>query len=88
MLELKILIIKLGSVNRLSTRSIASCKIPSLDHELLDDSVETRSLVRERDARFANALLAGAESAEVFCCFGHDVVVQLEADPSFGFLAN
>lgn len=88
MLKLEIFIIELRAIDRLSSGTISCCEITTLDHELLDNSVEGGSLIREENARFAIAFLAGAECAEVFCGLGHDVVVQLEADSSFGFLAD
>jgi len=75
-LELEIFVIKLCAINRLSTSSIPSCKISSLDHELLDNAVESRALVRKKYARFAVAFLAGAESTEVFCGLGDNIVVS------------
>jgi len=59
-----------------------------LDHELLDDAVESRALVGKRLASFANTLLAGTESTEVLSCLGDNVVVELKGDSSFSFLAN
>jgi hypothetical protein len=39
-------------------RTIAFCEVSSLDHEVLNDTVEGRALIAE-------ALLAGSESSEV-----------------------
>ena len=52
---------------------IASSEITPLEHEAGDHTMETGSGVSE-------ALLTGAESAEVLGCFGDDVVVQVEND--------
>ena len=41
-------------------------KLTSLTHEVVDDSVEMRSLVSE-------SFLPCAQSSEVLACFGHDV---------------
>jgi len=69
---LEVLILKLLPIDALATRTIPLRKVAALDHERLDDAVETRSLVVQRFARGAGALLAGAESAEVFGGFGDD----------------
>ena len=39
-LQLKVLIFKLVSIDGLSTSAISSCKVTSLDHEVLDDSMK------------------------------------------------
>lgn len=39
-LQLEVFIFKLVSVDGLATSAISSCKVTSLDHEVLDDSVE------------------------------------------------
>jgi len=52
---------------------VAASEVTALEHELRDDAVETRAGVAE-------ALLAGAESAEVLGGLGDDVVVELEVD--------
>ena len=64
------------------------CEITTLDHELLNNAVESRALVGELVARLAYAFLASAEGTEVFCGFGNDIVVQLEGDASLGFIAD
>ena len=65
----------------LSTSSLAahvlSVKVAALEHELRDDTVEWRRLVAE-------ALLAGAEGAEVGGRLWDHVVVELEADGAEG----
>ena len=52
---------------------VTAGEVAALEHELGDDTVEGRALVAE-------ALLAGAESAEVLGGLGNDVIVQLEVD--------
>ena len=88
MLQLEVFIVELGAVDRLSASSIASREITTLDHKLLDDSVESGAFIGERFSGFAFTLLAGAESSEVLGGLGNDVVVQLEADPTFWLVAN
>lgn len=58
MLELEVLVGKLGAVDGLAARAVVVGEVAALDHELLDDAVEARALVAE-------ALLAGCERAEV-----------------------
>ena len=67
--------IKFVSIDRFTTRSISPSKITTLEHELGDHTMESRSCVSE-------AILAGAELAEVACRYGHDIVIQLEHDPT------
>jgi hypothetical protein len=88
MLKIEVLVVELGAVDRLSASSIASREITTLDHELLDDSVEDGAFVREKLSGFAFAFLACAESSEVLGSLGDDIVVQLEADPTFWLVAN
>ena len=52
--------IKFVSIDRFTTRSISPSKITTLEHELGDHTMEGRSRVSE-------AILAGAELAEVAC---------------------
>ncbi len=80
MLELKVLVGKLGSVDGLAARAVARREIAALDHKLLDDSVETRALVVQRLAARAQALLTRAQAAEVLSRLRHYVVVQLYND--------
>jgi hypothetical protein len=87
-LELEVLIVEFGAVDGFSTCAIASCKISTLDHELLDHSVEDRSLVGELFSCLANAFLSRAESPEVLCGLGHDIVVQLESDSALLVVTN
>ena len=48
MLELEVFIIKLGAVDRLPTSAVASSEITTLNHELLDDPVESRPFIGEQ----------------------------------------
>lgn len=75
MLELKVLVFELLSIDTLTASSIASSKVTTLDHERLDDAVERRALVVERLAILPLALLASTQCAEVLGCLGNDVVV-------------
>lgn len=88
MLELKVLVLKLLAVDGLAAGAVASGEVTTLDHELLDDTVEARTLVVEGLARLSKALLACAEGAEVLRGLGHDIVVQLQHDTTGGTLAD
>lgn len=81
--------LRLSTVGRFCTRFIASHKVSSLDHLLLDHAVEGRSLVREKLAGFAFTFLASLGSAEVLHSLRYNVVVEFEGDSaSFARLAN
>ena len=43
-LELEVLVLELGSVDRLAASTIVVGEITTLNHEILDDTVETASL--------------------------------------------
>ena len=53
---------------------ITSGKITSLEHETRNDAVETSPLVPE-------TVLASAQSSEVCCSLGYNIVVKLEHNP-------
>lgn len=60
---------KSGTLTGLAASSITLGEVTTLDHEVLDDTVESRALVAE-------ALLASGQSAEVFGRLGHCLAVQ------------
>jgi hypothetical protein len=57
-LQLEVLIGELVAVDGLATSAVALCEITTLDHEVLDDTVEGGALVTK-------ALLASSKSSEV-----------------------
>jgi hypothetical protein len=63
-LEGEVLVIELGAVDRLSACAIAGREVTTLNHELLDDTVEAWALVGEFMPRLAFALLTGTEGTE------------------------
>lgn len=75
MLEFKVLVLELLSVDTLTTSSVTSSEVTTLNHEGLDDAVERRALVVERLAILPFALLASAQCAEVLSGLGDDIVV-------------
>jgi prepilin-type processing-associated H-X9-DG protein len=66
MLEFEILILKLGSIDGLSTGTIVVGKVSSLAHEARDDAMEGRACI-------AVSLLSRAEGAKVLNRFGNNV---------------
>lgn len=74
-LKLEVLVLELGSVDRLTTSTVSSSKVTALKHELRDDTVENAPLIME-----AVALLASAKGAEIFGSLRDDIGKELEGD--------
>jgi len=72
-LELEVLVLELFAVDGLSTGAVVVGKVTTLQHELRDDTVEDGVPV-------AKALLASAESSEVFGGLWDNVVFELKDD--------
>ena len=72
-LELEVLVGELLSVDGLATSAVTTGEVTTLEHEVGDDAVERGALVAE-------ALLAGAESAEVLGGLGDNVTEEVEVD--------
>jgi hypothetical protein len=72
-LELEVLVGELLAVDGLATGAVATGEVTTLEHEVGDDAVERGALVAE-------ALLAGAESAEVLGGLGDNVIEEVEVD--------
>lgn len=64
----------------LATGAIALGEVTTLDHELLDDTVEGRALITE-------ALLASGKSAEVFSGLGDGLAIETHNDAAEGLVA-
>lgn len=88
MLLLKVLVVELLAVDALAASSVAGGEVTALDHELLDDAVELAALVVQGLSRLSQALLAGAEGAEVLGRLGHNVIVQLKGDAAGSLVAD
>lgn len=54
------LVVKLGTVDTLTTSTITSCEITTLDHELLDNAVEDGVFVVKGLPSLPDALLTSA----------------------------
>jgi len=65
---------------RLSTSAIALGEVSTLNHEVLDNTVEGRILVSE-------TLLAGRQSSEVLNCLGDSPAVKTHYDAAHGLVA-
>lgn len=76
-LQDEVLVGKLLPVNGFATSAVVARKVTTLTHEAGDDPVEAGALV-------AKSLLAGAQSTEVLCCYGHLVSEELEGDAAQG----
>ena len=64
-LEFEVFVVEFGSIDGLAASAVASSEVAALTHELRDDSVELGTLVVQRLAELADALLARAQSSEV-----------------------
>ena len=64
MRDSQVLVLELRAVDGLATSAVVVGEVTALAHEVGDDTVETRPLEAE-------ALLAGAERAEVLAGLGH-----------------
>lgn len=76
--ELEVLIRKLVTVNALSASSVAIGEVTTLDHKLLDHSVEFRALVMQWLSCIADTLLTGAECTEVLGSIWYNIIVKLK----------
>jgi len=72
-LQLEVLILELGAIDGFSAGAVVVGEVAALAHEPGDDSVERRVLEAE-------ALLHGAQSAEILCGLGHYIGTQLHND--------
>ena len=80
-LQLEVLIGKLGSVDALSSGSVPSSEVTPLAHELGNDAVELGSTVTK-------ALLAGAQSSEVLHSLRDHVITELHHNSTGIFASN
>lgn len=66
-------LLQMGFLTGLATSAVALGEVAALDHKVLDDTVEGRSLVAE-------ALLAGGESAEVLSSLRDSLAIETKGD--------
>jgi len=80
-LQFKVLIRKLVTVDGLASGSIATGEVATLEHEVGNDSVERGALVSE-------SILAGAELFEIFRGLRDNLVVEVEVDATLVYLSS
>ena len=61
----KVLVVERFAINRLTTSSISSSEISSLNHEITDDAVESASLIVQRLSSLPLSLLSSAKRSTV-----------------------
>ena len=76
------------AVDALAAGAVATREVAALEHELRDDAVEARALVRQLLARLANALLAGAQGAEVLDRLRDGLAVEAHHNATGGLAVN
>mmetsp|Transcript_25912 Transcript_25912/g.41618 ORF Transcript_25912/g.41618 Transcript_25912/m.41618 type:complete len:217 (-) Transcript_25912:70-720(-) len=80
-LEHEVFVCKFLTINGLPTCAITLCKVSTLNHEVLDDTVEFASFVTK-------TFLSSGKSAKVFCGFGHSFAIQAHHDAASIFTIN
>ena len=65
MLQLEVLVVKLLTINGLTSSSVSGSEVSSLDHEVGDNTMEDGALVVKRLSRLSNSLLSSAKSTEI-----------------------
>jgi len=80
-LEFEVLVSELVTVDGLSSSSVATGEVTTLDHEVLDDTVEFGSLVSKAEV-LAILGLASGESSEVLDGLGDGTTVKTHDDTS------
>ena len=87
-LDAKVLVVKLPTVDRFAARPVAVGEVAALQHEARNDAVEVGAGEAERHARLALALFASAQRSEVLGRPGALVAVQAKDDPSGGLVVE
>lgn len=72
---------KLCAIDRSAARTVTALKVPALEHEAGNDTMEGGSLV-------TITVLACSKLTEVLGCLWHVVVVEPEHDAASGFVAD
>jgi hypothetical protein len=86
--QLEVLVGKPVAVDGLAAGAVAAGEVAALAHEVGYDTVEGRTLVMQRLAGGAEALLAGAEAAKVLGRLGDGVGEELHDDAAGPGLAD
>lgn len=83
MLHQEVLIVKLSAIDRLAASPVKIFKIPSLKHELWNDSVEDGVPVCE-----PLLIISCCYAVEIPCCSGNNFVEQLHVNLSIIFTVH
>mmetsp|Transcript_5974 Transcript_5974/g.9974 ORF Transcript_5974/g.9974 Transcript_5974/m.9974 type:complete len:299 (-) Transcript_5974:802-1698(-) len=86
-LKSKVLVGKLLSVDRFAACTISICKVTTLNHKVLDDTMESATLVMQGLAHGTLALLASTERSKVLCRFWNNIGIQSHDDTSHVLVA-
>lgn len=76
------------TIDGFSSSSIFMSEITTLEHEILDETMENGVLIVERLALRTNPLLTSAESTEILCRFGCNVFVEFHFDSLGLFISH
>ena len=76
-LDDKVFVVEFLPVNRLATRAVAVGEVTTLNHKVLDDSVEGGPLEMQWLASGSCSLFTSTEGPKVSCRLGGDILVQL-----------
>lgn len=82
MLDGKVFVFKLISVDGFTTTSVKVGKISALDHEGRNDTVKDGSLVMQGLSLLAHTLFTGAKGSKVFGRLGHRLAKETEHNAS------
>ena len=88
MLDGKLFISKLLSVDALTSSSIELSEVTSLGHEVLYNSMENRVAEKEILARLATTGLTSAKLAEVLSCARNDVLKKFHDNGALCYATN
>ncbi len=87
MFDGKIFICKLFAVDAFPTSTVMIGKVSTLDHKVLNNSMEGAPLVMERFAQLAVTLFTRAQTSEVLGRPRGNILIQLHNDPAKGFIS-
>jgi len=87
-LQLEVLVSKLSAVDGLAARAVALGEVTTLEHEVLDHTVENAALEVQGLTRLADSLFTSAKRAEVLRRLRDDIGEELEGDAAGRLTAN
>eukprot|EP00521_Asterionellopsis_glacialis_P018879 CAMPEP_0195329772 /NCGR_PEP_ID=MMETSP0708-20121125/11644_1 /TAXON_ID=33640 /ORGANISM="Asterionellopsis glacialis, Strain CCMP134" /LENGTH=194 /DNA_ID=CAMNT_0040397929 /DNA_START=111 /DNA_END=692 /DNA_ORIENTATION=+ len=86
MFDHEIFIGKFFTENRFSSCTISSGKVTTLNHKILDDTMEGTIFVMQGCTLGPCSLFSRTKSSEIFSCLRNNILVQLHHNPSKIFL--